>query len=80
MYTDFSSSIHAKAEFEQLKNSLLRDNELQFVMSMISVELVDGCIRKLKLGKACGPDELFTEHLLNAHPSLRPLMFYCFAE
>ena len=31
---------------------------------------MDTCIRRLKLGKACGPDELSAEHIVNAHPIL----------
>ena len=31
---------------------------------------IDSCIRDLKKGKACGPDDLSAEHLLHAHPSL----------
>ena len=29
----------------------------------VTVELVDRCLRKLKIGKACGPDDLCAEHL-----------------
>ena len=36
----------------------------------ITVDLIDNSIRHLKRGKACGPDDLGAEHLLNAHPSL----------
>ena len=36
----------------------------------VSVELIDNCIRDMKKGKACGPDDLSAEHLLYAHPSL----------
>jgi len=39
-------------------------------VNYVTVELVDRCIRKLKKGKACGPDNLCAEHLLFAHPSL----------
>jgi len=35
----------------------------------VSVELIDNCIRDMKKGKACGPDDLSAEHLLYAHPS-----------
>jgi hypothetical protein len=42
----------------------------QSVSSIFSVKLIDSCIRKLKVGKAAGPDELSAEHLLNAHPSI----------
>jgi len=40
------------------------------VTNLITVELIDKCIRQLKLGKACGPDGLMAEHLLYAHPLL----------
>ena len=43
---------------------------------MVNVELIDKCIRLLKLGKACGPDELSAEHLVHAHPSL--VIHICF--
>jgi hypothetical protein len=36
----------------------------------VTVELVQSCISKMALGKACGPDELSAEHLAYAHPSL----------
>jgi len=54
--------------------------EDQFVLSpetkvdMVNVELIDKCIRSLKLGKASGPDGLCTESLLNAHPILVSLL------
>ena len=37
---------------------------------MITVELVDQCLRKMKRGKAPGLDCIETEHLIHAHPSL----------
>jgi len=33
-----------------------------------TVEPTDKCVKKLKLGKVCGPDDLCAEHLLYAHP------------
>ena len=36
----------------------------------VSLELIDECVRRLHIGKACGPDSLSAEHLLYAHPSL----------
>ena len=44
-------------------------------MDKISVECIDKCLRTLKLGKACGPDDLSTENVICtctsiAHPSL----------
>ena len=38
--------------------------------TVINIELVDSCIKKLALKKACGPDDLSAEHLLYAHPCL----------
>ena len=35
---------------------------------IVNVESVDRCIRKLTLCKACGPDGLSSEHLVNVHP------------
>ena len=37
------------------------------INDLITVELVDSCIRKLYLGKASGPDDLSAEHLKHAH-------------
>jgi len=36
----------------------------------VCLEQIDKCLQKMKLGKACGPDDLSVEHLLHAHPSL----------
>jgi hypothetical protein len=40
----------------------------------IDVEIVDRCIRKMKLGRAAGWDEIDVEHLLYAHPILVTLL------
>ena len=37
--------------------------------SSFSVSVLDVCIRNLKLGKACDPDDLVTRYLLHAHLS-----------
>lgn len=34
----------------------------------ISIEMVDNCIRRMKVGKATGSDGIEVEHLINAHP------------
>jgi len=36
----------------------------------INVELIDRCIRNMRKGKACRPDNLCMEHLTYAHPSV----------
>ena len=40
------------------------------LISIVNVMSVDRLIRKLKLGKANGPNGLSSEHLVNANPSL----------
>ena len=40
------------------------------VNQTITVDLIDKCIARLALGKACGPDDLSAEHIKFAHPSL----------
>ena len=37
---------------------------------LLVFELINKCVRDLKLGKASGPDELMAEHLKYAHPIL----------
>ena len=47
------------------------NNSNNFDQSAISFELIDNCIRDLKLSKASDPpDELMAEHLKYAHPIL----------
>ena len=41
-----------------------------FEQKFINFELIDSCMRNLKLGRAGGPDGLMAEHLIHAHPSL----------
>jgi hypothetical protein len=38
--------------------------------NLVTVELINECVNNLKLGKACGPDDLGAEHLHYAHPLL----------
>jgi len=45
---------------------------------VITVELVDQCIRKMKRGKAPGLDRIETEHLIHAHPRLVVLLSLLF--
>ena len=67
VYFDSSRS-NAKSEFF---SSFDKYEDTNYdINSLITVELIDKCIHKLKLGKACGPDNLSSEHLLNSHPAL----------
>jgi hypothetical protein len=45
------------------------------LVTLINVEVVENCLRCLKLGKANDPDHLSAEHLDNAHPI--PVMHFC---
>ena len=67
----------AKSEFDSLfLSSASNKPKSESLFDMVNVELIDKCIRSLKLGKACGPDELSAEHLVHAHPSL--VIHICF--
>ena len=78
MFTDKFSSIFcdsaadcaAVQDFQSLHSSVKADNPEEITPTHVSIELVDNSIRRLKCGKACGPDDLCAEHLLYAHPSL----------
>ena len=62
-----------EAEFRELFKDVSSRGGNQCCSSdidQITVELVDDCIRHLKKGKACGPDNLSAEHLLHVHPIL----------
>jgi len=39
-------------------------------LNNMTVELIDKCMRNMRKGKACGPDDLRAEHLIYAHPAL----------
>ena len=47
-----------------------RVNSNSTVSSSVTVELINQCLNKLKMGKAPGPDDMSTEHLRYAHPLL----------
>src|ERR1043165_3016505 len=72
VYCTSSATADAKNEFESHFNecNLAQLSPEDISPAQITVELVDKCLRKLNLGKASGPDDLSSEHLFNAHPSL----------
>lgn len=72
VYCDSGLATNAKTEFECLMTKSLANCSNVYApdMSYLTVELVDRCIRKLAIGKACGPDNLMAENLIYAHPIL----------
>jgi len=62
----------SKEAFLSLRNEHIssRCSSDSAVLSNISVELIDRCLNKLKMGKAPVPDDMSTEHLRYAHPLL----------
>ena len=64
-----TSMLNAILMFCVLRSQMIIFSKTDLI-SIVSVESVDGCIRNLKFGKACGPDGLCSEHLVNAHPLL----------
>jgi len=51
-----------------------RTRNVSEYMLVLALCLVDSCVNDLKLGKACGPDDLGAQHLRYAHPFV--LMFF----
>jgi len=54
------------------RDECVKDNSQSSYECVVSltVEFINKCVKKVKLGKACGPDDLCAEHLLYAHPIL----------
>ena len=70
MYTNSDDATSAKSEFIDIcRGSSSLELSCDDVFSIVNVELIDKCFRKLKLGKASGPDALSAEHLIHAHSS-----------
>jgi hypothetical protein len=42
-------------------------HDVKWAPRMFTAELIDSCIMKLSIGKACGPHDLSAEHFINAH-------------
>ena len=60
----------SKNVFDKLYNNIIlkeSSNALRH-SSLFSIEVIDKCVKSLKLGKAQGPDSLSAEHLLHWHP------------
>ena len=81
VYYDSSSNLEAVNEYSEELNCAqsIHGLKTEQCLAMFTIELIDKCVHKLKLGKACGPDGISAEHLKNAHPSLMmhlKLLFY----
>src|SRR5437870_2540023 len=71
IYSDSSTAVSAVDEYRKLcEEAVNRTANDKCTPHQITVQLVDRCIHKLKLGKANGPDGLSAENLINAHPLL----------
>jgi len=65
-----------KAEFEDRFSKYHMCSDVS--IPCMSVELVDKCMKTIKLGKAAGDDGIETEHLIHAHPRLSVLLSILF--
>ena len=76
-YVNSADASAAQSEFDSLflSNASKKPNSAS-LFDLVNVELIDKCIRSLKLGKACDPDDLSAEHMVHAHPSL--VIHICF--
>ena len=63
---------NAMREYDSIRSDCLKSNDKLNIecVNCDNVELVDRCIRRLKKGKAGGPDNLCAEHLMYAHPAV----------
>ena len=77
VYCNSFDNAHAKSEFHNLFDTLEDTNPID---DLVTVQLVDSCIHKLKQGKASGLDDIYAEHLLNAHPILVVLLCRLFRD
>jgi len=65
--------VHNSPELHEEHNKHFYGQFVQYVgnsceHNLISVELVEKCIKQLKKGKAAGMDQLAAEHISFAHP------------
>ena len=71
VYPNSDDAASAKSKFDdKCKGSSSHERSCGDVFRIVNGEFIDKCIRKLKLGKDRGPDELSAEHLVHAHPFL----------
>jgi len=71
VYDDSNLHEAARVEYDIAWNDMSVSTSPETNIGLVNVELIDKCLRGLKLGKASGPDGLCAESLLNAHPKLK---------
>ena len=54
--------------YEIMPKNYKSSNSCDDVINDLTTELIEKCVNNLKLGKACDPDDLSTEHIEYAHP------------
>ena len=54
--------------FETMLENYKSSKSCEDVINGLTTELTENYVNDLKLGKACGPDELSAEHIKHAHP------------
>ena len=67
VFIDSSSDRKAAAEFAEV---FLRLDKLDKSIPDANIEIIERCIKGLKLNKAAGYDGIVTEHIIHSHPSL----------
>ena len=68
VFYNSDDDVNSKMSYCNDRDSVANKGYYSECIDDISVEVVDRCIRDLKLGKACGPDDLCAEHLRYSHP------------
>jgi hypothetical protein len=66
VYVDSANNFSAVDEFDNLSSNVSSDFGLPFV----DIESIEKCITGLKPNKAAGHDGVFSEHIINSHPSI----------
>ena len=68
-YITSVSDSASKNECAKLYDNLILKESFKSLChsSLFSIEVIDKCVKSLKLGKAQGPDSLSAEHLLHSH-------------
>jgi len=68
VFYNSDDDVNSNMSYYNYRDSVANKGSTSECNDDISVEVVDRCIRDLKLGKACGPDDLCAQHLRYSHP------------